>query len=86
LGGREQNRESAIALAQPSPRESRVRVPGREHAEGALILHAAVGEADAESLARRLRAPSPDVELQRTGGEGRLRVRAAASPSGESRL
>jgi len=61
-------------------RESRVRLQSIEYAERSLIVRLAAAEADAESLARTLRAQSLDVELQRSGGETRLRVRAAASP------
>ena len=71
-------------LARTAPaieRESRLRVQGIEYADRALIIRAAAAEADAESLARTLRARSLEVEVQRSGGEARLRVRAAASPT-----
>jgi general secretion pathway protein L len=70
-------------LARTAPaleRESRVRVQSIEYAERALVLRLAAAEADAESLARALRAQSLDVEVERSGGEARLRVRTAASP------
>src|SRR5258708_29817774 len=66
-------------------RESRVRVQGIEYAERALVIRVAASEADAESVARALRARSLDVEVQRTGGEARLRVPAVAPPSGNER-
>src|SRR5882724_3191874 len=49
--------------------------------ERALLIRLAASEADAESVARALRARSLDVEVQRQGGEARLRVRAATSSS-----
>ncbi len=61
-------------------RESRVRLQSIEYAERSLTVRLAAADADAESLARTLRAQSLEVELQRSGGETRLRVRAAASP------
>jgi hypothetical protein len=60
-----------------------VRAQGIEYSGRALVIRVAASEADAESLARTLRARSLDVEVQRAGGEARLRVRAAAAPSGE---
>ena len=66
-------------------RESRVRVQGIEYAERALVIRVAASEADAESVARALRARSLDVEVQRTGGEARLRVRAVAPSSGKGK-
>src|SRR5437879_4491732 len=72
-------------LARAAPvieRESRVRAQGIEYAARALVIRLAASEADAESVARALRARSLDVEVQRAGGEARLRVRAAASPAG----
>jgi len=72
---------SLLARAAPAiERESRVRVQSIEYAERALVLRLAAAEADSESLARMLRAQSLEVEVQRAGGEARLRVRAAASP------
>src|SRR5437773_2451914 len=67
-------------LARAAPvieRESRVRTQGIEYAGRALVIRLAASEADAESIARALRARSLDVEVQRAGGEARLRVRAA---------
>src|SRR2546430_1174579 len=67
-------------LARAAPvieRESRVRTQGIEYAGQALVIRLAASEADAESIARALRARSLDVEVQRAGGEARLRVRAA---------
>jgi len=67
-----------LARAAPAiERESRVRAQGIEYSGRSLIIRVAASEADAESLARTLRARSLDVEVQRTGGEARLRVRAA---------
>jgi len=60
-------------------REPRVRVQGIEYAEHALNLRLAAAEPDAESLARSLRALQLEVDLQRSGGEARLRVRAPAA-------
>jgi general secretion pathway protein L len=75
-----------VARAAPAiERESRVRVQSIEYAERALIIRVAASEADAESLARALRARALDVEVQRAGGEARLRVRAAASSSGQGK-
>jgi type II secretion system protein L len=68
-------------------RESRVRVQSLEYGERALTIRLAASQADAESLARRLRARSLEVETQRGGGETRLKVRAgavAAPPGGKS--
>ena len=75
-------------LARAGPvieRESRVRVQGIEYAGRSLVVRLAASEADAESVARALRARSLDVEVQRAGGEARLRVRAAASPAGQGK-
>src|SRR5437899_3847353 len=75
-------------LARAAPvieRESRVRAQGIEYAARALVIRLAASEADAESVARALRARSLDVEVQRAGGEARLRVRAAASPAGQGK-
>jgi len=66
-------------------RESRVRVQSIEYGERALTIRLASSQADAESLALRLRAQSLGVESQRGGGETRLRVRASAASSGESK-
>ena len=66
-------------------RESRVRVQSIEYGERALTIRLASSQADAESLARRLSAQSLGVESQRGGGETRLRVRASAASSGESK-
>src|SRR6266705_316400 len=75
-----------LARAAPAiERESRVRVQGIEYAGRALVIRLAASEADAESVARALRARSLDVEVQRVGGEARLRVRAAASPSAQGK-
>src|SRR5438309_5085448 len=75
-------------LARAAPvveRESRVRVQSIEYSGRSLLIRVAASEADAESLARTLRARSLDVEVQRTGGEARLRVRAAPSSSAQSK-
>ena len=75
-------------LARAAPvieRESRVRAQGIEYAGRTLVIRLAASEADAESIARALRARSLDVEVQRMGGEARLRVRAAASPFGQGK-
>jgi len=66
--------------------EPRVRVQSIEYADRVLVVRAAAAEADAESLARVLRAKSLKVELQRSGGEARLNVRAASRipPRGKS--
>src|SRR6266853_225695 len=75
-----------LARAAPAiERESRVRVQGIEYAGRALVIRLAASEADAESVARALRGRSLDVEVQRVGGEARLRVRAAASPSAQGK-
>ena len=77
---------SLLARAAPAiERESRLRVQGVEYADRALNIRLVASEADAESLARTLRARSLDVEVQRAGGEARLRVRAAVSPRGEGK-
>jgi general secretion pathway protein L len=75
-------------LARAAPaigRESRVRVQGIEYAERVLIVRLAASEADAESLAGTLRARSLEVEVQRSGGEARLRVRSGAAPRGQGK-
>src|SRR5438309_215296 len=75
-----------LARAAPAiERESRVRAQGIEYSGRSLIIRVAASEAAAESLARTLRARSLDVEVQRTGGEARLRVRAAPSSSAQSK-
>ncbi|TMG74642.1 MAG: hypothetical protein E6H75_04325 [Betaproteobacteria bacterium] len=72
---------SLLARAAPAiERESRVRVQSMEYGDRALTVRLAASEADAESLARALRAQSLEVEVQRSGGEARLRVRALAPP------
>jgi general secretion pathway protein L len=77
---------SLLARAAPAiERESRLRLQGVEYADHALAIRLVASEADAESLARTLRARALDVEVQRAGGEARLRVRAAASPRGEGK-
>jgi len=77
---------SLLARAAPAiERESRLRVQGVEYADRALTVRLVASEADAESLARTLRARSLEVEVQRAGGEARLRVRAAASPRAEGK-
>jgi general secretion pathway protein L len=70
-------------LARAAPvieRESRVRVQGIEYGERSLVVRVAASEADAESIARALRAQSLEVEVQRVGGEARLRIRSVAAP------
>src|SRR6266571_1413407 len=75
-----------LARAAPAiERESRVRAQGIEYSGRSLMIRVAASEADAESLARTLRARSLDVEVQRVGGEARLRVRAAAAPPGQGK-
>ena len=77
---------SLLARAVPAiERESRLRVQGVEYADRALTVRLVASEADAESLARTLRARSLEVEVQRAGGEARLRVRAAAPPRAEGK-
>jgi general secretion pathway protein L len=77
---------SLLARAAPAiERESRLRMQGVEYADRALTIRLVASEADAESLARTLRARSLDVDVQRAGGESRLRVRAAASPRAEGK-
>jgi len=77
---------SLLARAAPAiERESRLRVQGVEYADRALTVRLVASEADAESLARTLRARSLEVEVQRAGGEARLRLRAAASPRAEGK-
>ena len=77
---------SLLARAAPAiERESRLRVQGVEYADRALAIRLVASEADAESLARTLRARSLEVDVQRAGGEARLRVRAAASPRAEGK-
>jgi general secretion pathway protein L len=77
---------SLLAGAAPAiERESRLRVQGVEYADRALTIRLVASEADAESLARTLRARALEVEVQRAGGEARLRVRAAASPRAEGK-
>ena len=72
---------SLLARAAPAiEREPRVRVQSIEYGDRALNLRLAASEADAESLARALRAQSLEVEVQRSGGEARLRLRAPAPP------
>jgi general secretion pathway protein L len=75
-------------LARAAPvieRESRVRAQGIEYAERTLTIRLAASEADAESVARALRARSLDVEVQRVGGEARLKVRAGDAPRGQGK-
>jgi general secretion pathway protein L len=77
---------SLLARAAPAiERESRLRVQGVEYADRALTIRLVASEADAESVARTLRARSLEVEVQRAGGEARLRLRAAASPRAEGK-
>ena len=77
---------SLLARAAPAiERESRLRVQGVEYADRALTIRLVASEADAESLARTLRARALEADVQRAGGEARLRVRAAASPRGEGK-
>ena len=77
---------SLLARAAPAiERESRLRVQGVEYADRALTVRLVASEADAESLARTLRARSLEVEVQRAGGEARLRLRAAVSPRAEGK-
>jgi general secretion pathway protein L len=77
---------SLLARAAPAiERESRLRVQGVEYADRAVTIRLVASEADAESLARTLRARALEADVQRAGGEARLRVRAAASPRGEGK-
>jgi general secretion pathway protein L len=75
-------------LARASPafeREARLRVQAIEYADKTLNVRVAASQADAESLARALRARSLDVAVDRAGGEARLQLRAAGSSrSGKS--
>jgi len=69
---------SLLARAAPAiEREPRVRVQTVEYTDRSLVIRATAAEADAEALARTLRAGSLEVELQRSGGQAQLRVRAA---------
>ena len=73
-------------LARASPafeREARLRVQGIEYADKTLSVRVAATQADAESLARALRARSLEVSVNRAGGEVRLQLRAAASGGGK---
>ena len=63
----------------PIEREPRVRLQGIEYAERGLSLRLAAADADAESIAQALRSRAMDVDVQRSGGEALLRVRAVAS-------
>jgi general secretion pathway protein L len=72
-------------LARASPafeREARLRVQGIEYSEKTLSVRVAATQADAESLARALRARSLDVNVDRAGGQARLQLRAAGSSRG----
>jgi len=72
-------------LARASPafeREARLRVQALEYADGTLNVRVAASQADAESLARALRARSLEVAVDRAGGEARLQLRATGSPRG----
>ena len=72
-------------LARASPafeREARLRVQGIEYSDKTLSVRVAATQADAESLARALRARSLDVSLDRTGGQARLQLRAGGSSRG----
>jgi len=60
-------------------REPRVRLQGVEYAEHGLNIRIAAAEPEAESVARSLRAQQLEVEVQRSGGEAQLRVRATAA-------
>jgi len=64
-------------------REARVRVQGMEYTDRTMVVRLAASEADAESLARALRARGLEVEVQRAGGEARLRLRAGVAPGGQ---
>jgi general secretion pathway protein L len=63
-------------------RESRARLQGFEYADRALTFRVAASDADAEAIVRALRARGLEVELQRSGGEAQLRVRAAPAAKG----
>jgi general secretion pathway protein L len=77
---------SLLARAAPAiEREPRLRVQGIDYADRALTIRVAASEADAEALARTLRARSLEVEVQRAGGEARLKVRAAGASSGQGK-
>src|SRR5258707_810602 len=76
--------DAPAGLASAAWREG-LRVQGVEYADRALTVRLVASEADAESLARTLRARSLEVEVQRAGGEARLRLRAAASPRAEGK-
>ncbi|HEY6240264.1 MAG TPA: type II secretion system protein GspL [Burkholderiales bacterium] len=71
---------SLLARVAPAV-ESRVRVQSIEYTDRSLLIRFVATEPDSESLARTLRARSLEVELERSGNEARLRVRAAATPS-----
>ncbi len=63
-------------------RESRARLQGFEYADRALTLRVAVADTDAEAIVQALRVRGLEVDVQRSGGEARLRVRAAAEAKG----
>jgi general secretion pathway protein L len=69
-----------LARALPAiERESRVRLQSLEYAERALTLRLAAAEPEAESVARALRAQQLEVDMQRSGGEAQLRIRATVT-------
>jgi general secretion pathway protein L len=74
-----------LARAAPAlEREGRLRVQAIEYADKTLRIRMAATQADAESLARTLRARSLEVTADRAGGEARLQVRAASPQKGKS--
>lgn len=72
-----------LARALPAiDRESRARLQGFEYTDRALNLRVAAADADAEAIVQALRARGLEVDVQRSGGEAQLRVRAAAAAKG----
>jgi len=72
-------------LARASPafeREARLRVQAIEYSNKTLNVRLAASQADADSLARALRARSLEVTVDRSGGEARLQLRAPGPAGG----
>ena len=67
-----------LARAAPAfERQARLRVQAIEYGDKTLTVRMAATPADAETMARALRARSLDVTVTRAGGEARLQLRAA---------
>ncbi len=72
-----------LARALPAiERESRARLQGFEYADRTLTLRVAAPDADADAMVQALRVVGLEVDAQRSGGEARLRVRAAPEAKG----